>query len=296
MADELDQIFDAARPCVEAAAAPQPGDDALQARIVGESLRQWEMGAVAVAATLTASKAATAGKAATAATATKAATGMGIAAKVVLASVMLTGGGAVAVSLATSDPAEPTPAVTEAPAVRASATQRKPSTPPPAEATPAVEASIEPEPAPVEAIEDEEPELLPAPAPSKPLSASKMLERANHSRNTGAPSAAVRQYRAILRDHPTSREATVARISAAEVLLKRLHKPGAARKLYRAYLRHDPRGNLAEEALWGSARASRALNDAAGERKALTKLLAQYPSSVRAGPSRSRLQALDASE
>ena len=128
------------------------------------------------------------------------------------------------------------------------------------------------------------------------MSAAKMLARADQSRSAGDHTTAVRQYRAVLRDHPKSREASVSRVSAAELLLKKLHKPASARRLYRAYLRRSPDGNLAEEALWGSARSSRKLGDVDAERKALERLIDDFPSSVRVGPSKSRLESLKASE
>ena len=123
-----------------------------------------------------------------------------------------------------------------------------------------------------------------------------MLERANKSRSAGEHATAVRHYRELLEHHPSAREASVSRVNAADLLLRQLGKPASARRLYRAYLRRHPKGNLAEEALWGSARASQALKDATGERKALQRLVDDFPSSVRIGPSKRRLEALDSSE
>ena len=68
-----------------------------------------------------------------------------------------------------------------------------------------------------------------------------------------------------------------------------LQYPKAALAQYDAYLKAKPRGNLAEEALYGKARAlDRLKRDAAGA-KAWSQLLERFPDSLHAPDAKRRL-------
>lgn len=162
-----------------------------------------------------------------------------------------------------------------------------------------------PEPLPLDAEQPSTPERSTKPArgdnarrpsrrpPTAPaLTPAELLRAANAARDKRAHDRAVDLYDALEGRFPRSREAGVARVSAAKLHAELGHHR-RARTLYRAYLRHQPKGNLAEEALWGSAKASRALADTEAERRACEDLLGRFPTSLRASAARSRLQSLD---
>ncbi len=112
------------------------------------------------------------------------------------------------------------------------------------------------------------------------------LERASAARRSGKVDEALAIYQSIQHDFPGTRQARVARLSAAEILLARGQAAEAAPMFAR-----EEQGPSAG-ALFGLAGARRKLGDKNGERAALRRLVELYPDSSLASAARSRLQEL----
>lgn len=125
-----------------------------------------------------------------------------------------------------------------------------------------------------------------APAPKD------LLRLANEQRKHKRWSEADQLYLRIIRSHPTSDEAYVARVSSAQLALDHLNAAARALRLYRAALTAQPRGALAEEARYGVVESYRALSDQQGEARALTDFLERHPSSPLAAQARARQQSI----
>ncbi|MDH5675212.1 MAG: hypothetical protein OEZ06_24035 [Myxococcales bacterium] len=129
------------------------------------------------------------------------------------------------------------------------------------------------------------------PTAARPARAAEdLLARANRLRGQGRYRAAERAYLEVVQRAPGGPSAEVARIAAADLRLERLDNAGGALGLYRRALRRP--GPLEVEALWGSARALRALGRPAEERKTLQRLLKRHPSAAPARSAQGRLDAL----
>ena len=126
------------------------------------------------------------------------------------------------------------------------------------------------------------------------LSASDLLREANQLRAQSRWADASKKYEQVLRERADSPEAYPAMVALAKLCLDHLEDPQRALSLYDRTLKIAPGGSLAEEALWGRARALRALGRRDDERNALRSFLSKHPSSVLAGPAAARLKSLDA--
>lgn len=113
------------------------------------------------------------------------------------------------------------------------------------------------------------------------------LAEANRLRGERRYAEAAAAYGRAARLVPGGREAYVAIVARAELLLERLGRPREARRLYRAALAARPRGPLLDEALCGLAESERLLGDPKAERVPLERLLRERPES----PLRSRAEA-----
>ncbi|MBN1606222.1 MAG: zf-HC2 domain-containing protein [Polyangiaceae bacterium] len=124
-------------------------------------------------------------------------------------------------------------------------------------------------------------------APSEMTSKSLFAE-ANRLRTAGRVAQAIRGYRLLQEQFPRSREAILSRVSLGNLLMGR-HEAEPALEQFAAYLAATPGGVLGEEALFGKARALRALGRSAEEREACALLVAAYPRSVYEPFARARL-------
>jgi len=98
---------------------------------------------------------------------------------------------------------------------------------------------------------------------------------------------AASHYEQLLRGFPDSSEAQMARVSLGNLLLDQ----GRAARALALFDAHLARGSgLAEEALYGKARALRALGKLAQEREVWQTLAAKYPDSIFARSARERLE------
>ena len=125
---------------------------------------------------------------------------------------------------------------------------------------------------------------------SAPSSADLLL-RAQECRRRGDWRCALEAYRMLAEGKGGSRVAS-ALVAMARIELDRLGRPATALRHFEAYLKLRPNGTLAAEALYGEARALRALGRRAQERRTLEAFLARYPTSPLADRVRQRLEAL----
>lgn len=140
----------------------------------------------------------------------------------------------------------------------------------------------------------------PAAAPQEPVaearkartpSAAELFAEANSKRREGEPSRARNLYRELQARYPHSPEVEVSRVSLGRVLLE-LGEQRAALGQFESYLKQQPRGPLAEEALFGKASALERLQRSADERRTWEALLTAFPSSLYADRARHRLDNL----
>jgi tetratricopeptide (TPR) repeat protein len=106
-----------------------------------------------------------------------------------------------------------------------------------------------------------------------------VLERANQLRAQRRWREAADAYAAAVVDGEP-REAYVATLARATLLLERLGRPAEALALFRRALADAPDGALADEASYGLAASFRALGESAEERATLERLLAERPSTL----------------
>jgi len=155
-------------------------------------------------------------------------------------------------------------------------------------------------PAPAVAAQERASEPLPpalAPAPERAAASSRdLLQRANRLRARGEWQKAERVYAEVARSSAVPHDAYAARVAAASLRLERLGDPRRALELFRAALREQPRGALAEEARFGIAECQRALGDRAAEAQALRELLALHPASVLRDKANARLKQISVPE
>ena len=120
------------------------------------------------------------------------------------------------------------------------------------------------------------------------MTSKSLFAEANRLRAAGRIVQAIRGYRLLQEQFPRSREAILSRVSLGNLLLGR-HETEPALEQFNAYLSANPGGVLGEEALFGKARALRALGRSAEEREACVLLLSAYPRSVYEPFARARL-------
>jgi len=113
-----------------------------------------------------------------------------------------------------------------------------------------------------------------------------LFVEANRARVQGATARAVAQYERLLSEFPLSREAWAARISIGMLYLQQGH-PRQALQQFQAY--QSNAGPLAAEALWGEAQALRVLGQGQDERRALERIVRDYPQSAYVPAAQSRL-------
>jgi tetratricopeptide (TPR) repeat protein len=117
-----------------------------------------------------------------------------------------------------------------------------------------------------------------------------MLEYARSLRASGDFRRAADVYRRIHAAAPQSPSGRAALVSLGELLLS-LNDAHGALRAFDSYLVSG--GSLAQEALFGRARALRTLNRPAEERAAIERFLAAYPNAPQSRVLRSRLAAMN---
>jgi hypothetical protein len=123
------------------------------------------------------------------------------------------------------------------------------------------------------------------------MTSKSLFAEANRLRAAGRIVQAIRGYRLLQEQFPRSLEAILSRVSLGNLLMGR-NEAEPALEQFDAYLSANPRGVLGEEALFGKARALRALGRSAEERQACALLLSAYPRSVYEPFARARLREL----
>ncbi len=116
-----------------------------------------------------------------------------------------------------------------------------------------------------------------------------LFRRANEARREGRVAAAARLYRQVIQAEPRSERGLTSRVNLGRLWMR--SRPRRALAQFDAYLRLQPRGSLAEEALVGRARALENLGRTREERRAWEQLLRRFPQSLHAGRARQRLTA-----
>jgi hypothetical protein len=115
---------------------------------------------------------------------------------------------------------------------------------------------------------------------------------AERARREGNVSEARRLYGLLAAGFAGTREELASRVLRGQMYLDDLDDAAAALRSFDLYLRDQPSGALAEEALVGRAQALRRLGRAAAETEAWSELLALHPRSLQAELARERLAAL----
>ena len=142
------------------------------------------------------------------------------------------------------------------------------------------------------------PSAEPAPAPSSAPqavagsdapSAAELFAQANARRREGEPRRARVLYRQLQQRYPGSAEVEVSHVSLGRVQLE-LGEAREALAQFERYLGKQPRGALAEEALFGKASALERLGRRGEERRTWQALLEGYPGSVYGERARQRLE------
>jgi hypothetical protein len=148
-------------------------------------------------------------------------------------------------------------------------------------------------PAPVSQATVPEPIAAKQPARSRELrSAGELFAAANEARRERTTREAVRLYRELERQHPSSAEAKVARVALGRLLLDRAGDPRGALRQFEAYLADREQKSLREEAMVGRALALSRLGRGFAERAAWQALLREYPASANAERARARVDEL----
>jgi TolA-binding protein len=121
---------------------------------------------------------------------------------------------------------------------------------------------------------------------AKPTDPADLFRQANARRLAGDSNGAMAAYRRLIRLHPATREASVAQLSLAKLLLAR-GDAAEALKFFRVYSAAG--GALGAEALWGESQSLGRMGRREEQRKALRRLLARYPKSAYAKAARKQL-------
>jgi tetratricopeptide (TPR) repeat protein len=126
-----------------------------------------------------------------------------------------------------------------------------------------------------------------APSTNVQPSAKELFAEANSLRTAGKSAEAEKRYAELQARYPGTSEARVSLLSLGR--LKLGSRPGEALRHFDAYLGQKGHTTLAEEALFGRARALGQLGQTAQERAAWQRLLERFPSSVYAEQAKARL-------
>jgi hypothetical protein len=125
---------------------------------------------------------------------------------------------------------------------------------------------------------------------TEPADASEQLLRAAAAARAGGEFArASALYRRLEREFQGSAAAHAAQVSYARLLCTHLSEPGAGLARYDAYLRDEPAGPLAQEALRGKARCLQSVGRKAAADETWRKLLRDWPASLYAPEARKAL-------
>ena len=126
------------------------------------------------------------------------------------------------------------------------------------------------------------------------LDAESLLRDGNEARRTGQLKKARAAYEKLVREFPSSREASVVRVSLGRLLLDRLGDPKAALVHFEAYLKSSgSTAALGAEALSGKARSLQKIGRGKQELATWKQLLEKHPSSHHAAVGKQRIQALE---
>jgi len=128
---------------------------------------------------------------------------------------------------------------------------------------------------------------------SAPPTALDLLRQAQVCRRQHRWACALAQYGKLLREHQGA-VVTTALVAMAEIELRHMGRPGAALKHFDQYLGRRPSGSVAAEALYGKARALRALGRRAAEIQVLRSFVKRYPNAILTARVRDRLRSLGA--
>ncbi|MDX2050870.1 MAG: tetratricopeptide repeat protein [Polyangiaceae bacterium] len=120
------------------------------------------------------------------------------------------------------------------------------------------------------------------------LSPAELFAQATALRRAGEASRAVRVFRQLQRQHPSSPEAGASRLSLARLLMEHTNDPGGALLQFEAYLKSG--GPLEQEALVGQALALDRLGRPAEARGAWRQVLRRYPGSTYAKQARLKVE------
>ena len=104
---------------------------------------------------------------------------------------------------------------------------------------------------------------------------------------------AAERYRILLKRYPDSHEAATVLLPLAELELNHLGRAKASLVHFEEYLRRNPTGAMAEEALWGKCGALRTLGKRELEKRNLEIFVEKFPQSMHIGRARTRLVAID---
>ena len=124
-----------------------------------------------------------------------------------------------------------------------------------------------------------DPHLAPAGTPPTRDATDALLE-AQGLREQQRWTSAAAAYEELIRVHPSSAEARVARVSLGTIQLNHLGLPESALAAFDGYLASDPDGTLAEEASLGRAMALQAMGQQEEAIAAFERFLANHPSSM----------------
>lgn len=136
----------------------------------------------------------------------------------------------------------------------------------------------------------QQPELVGSSAKDTPvLSANQLLATARRAHTRGQIARAERLYRQVIEGYPATSAAGVAQLALGRLLYEDRARPSAALAQFDAYLRQQPTGSLAEEALYYRALSLDQLGQSARAAESLRTLLRRYPRSIYAGQARARV-------
>ncbi|MCP4677804.1 MAG: tetratricopeptide repeat protein [Deltaproteobacteria bacterium] len=147
-------------------------------------------------------------------------------------------------------------------------------------------------PAPVSIRESSARESSTRESSARESSAQALLSKAQSLRAERDWVGAARIYRKLIKKFPGSDETRASLVSFGEIQLKKLGKPSSALKQFNRYLSTAGNGPLAQEALFGKARALRKLDRTSEEKTTLESFLARFPSAIQAREARERLAAI----
>lgn len=124
------------------------------------------------------------------------------------------------------------------------------------------------------------------------LTATDLLRAARDCRKQRNWTCATRTYEKVTRLYPGSPEAATVLLPLAELELDQMNNPARALRHYTRYSDINPSGPLAEEALYGTCKALKALNQKERELNKLKEFLSRYPQSVYVPHAKSRIEVL----